>query len=306
VPGHAPGKTAVQFNGSATHRDWAFGVLNTGSRFFSGLPPAFHPPAEIQTSLYHPFTVSFWCKVSARPAAHQVVFSDGVGLICYVGPGASSSSNTFRVAFSSADWSTTLADENVPLNTWHQVTVVYDGVSARLYTDGGQKAHLVFAQFPGFIAGGTLVFGGGFGMDNYIGCLGGVTIWGRPFRAEEVVRLHTEQAAGAEPLVTPVAPSDLFGTSPPQGSVTLTWQDNSRNETGFTIERSPNGTSFAPIGSVGPDLATYVDTLAPTGGTNYYRVKAFNSFGDSAYSNVRTIGGDRPLPPSGLRVSNGR
>ena len=39
-----------------------------------------------------------------------------------------------------------------------------------------------------------------------------------------------------QPLATPpVAPTDLVATSPQLGSVTLTWTDNSINETGFEI-----------------------------------------------------------------------
>jgi FG-GAP-like repeat/Fibronectin type III domain len=69
-------------------------------------------------------------------------------------------------------------------------------------------------------------------------------------------------------------------------SLTLAWQDNSSNETGFRIERSLDGsTNWTEIGTTGANVATYHDAgLAPST-TYYYRVRAYNAAGTSAYSN---------------------
>lgn len=62
--------------------------------------------------------------------------------------------------------------------------------------------------------------------------------------------------------------------------------DNADNETGFKIERSKrtNG-SFAEITTVASDVTSYSDTSVSKGTTYYYRVRATNADGDSAYSN---------------------
>ena len=63
----------------------------------------------------------------------------------------------------------------------------------------------------------------------------------------------------------------------------LAWVDNSANEDGFKIERMTGTTgAFAPIATVGPNVTSYTDPNL-SDGTNYcYRVKAFNSAGDSS------------------------
>jgi Divergent InlB B-repeat domain/FG-GAP-like repeat len=65
----------------------------------------------------------------------------------------------------------------------------------------------------------------------------------------------------------------------------LSWNDNSNNEEGFKIERKTgaNGT-FTEIARPGANVTSYNDTGLAGGGTYCYRVRAFNSAGDSAYT----------------------
>jgi PKD repeat protein len=83
------------------------------------------------------------------------------------------------------------------------------------------------------------------------------------------------------------APSSLAGAAG-RGSATLTWKDNSSNETGFHIERAPSGsTSFAVVGTVAANVTTFKDTVSR--GNYVYRVQAFNATAVSAYSNTVTV-----------------
>ena len=69
--------------------------------------------------------------------------------------------------------------------------------------------------------------------------------------------------------------------------IKLTWKDNSTGETGFKIERSTSSTTgFVQIGTVGTGVTTFTDTGLASRTTYYYRVRAYNSGGNSAYSNV--------------------
>lgn len=74
------------------------------------------------------------------------------------------------------------------------------------------------------------------------------------------------------------------------GGVNLTWQDNSSDETGFEIERSATGggVGFTQVGTTGANLNSYLDSSA-TSGTHYYRVRATNGFGDSAYTSEVSV-----------------
>jgi Galactose oxidase-like, Early set domain/Fibronectin type III domain/Kelch motif len=82
----------------------------------------------------------------------------------------------------------------------------------------------------------------------------------------------------------PSAPKNLIGTRQP-GGITLTWTDTSSNETGFSIERSADGHAFSQIATVAQNVSTYVDTSPGTSKDVFYRVRAFNLAGYSAYSN---------------------
>jgi hypothetical protein len=69
------------------------------------------------------------------------------------------------------------------------------------------------------------------------------------------------------------------------GALQLAWNDNSNNEDGFKIERK-TGTSgtFTEIATPGPNVTSYNDAGLTDGATYCYRVRAFNSAGNSAYT----------------------
>jgi predicted phage tail protein len=83
----------------------------------------------------------------------------------------------------------------------------------------------------------------------------------------------------------PAAPSNLTATAGKK-SVTLNWMDNSSNETGVKIERSTDGVNFSQITTTGANVTSYKNTGLTSGTTYYYRVRATNTAGDSAYSNT--------------------
>jgi PKD repeat protein len=83
------------------------------------------------------------------------------------------------------------------------------------------------------------------------------------------------------------APSNLTGTAG-KSSATLSWTDNSSNESGFYLERALSGSSsFVRIATVGANVKTYKETIAR--GNYVYRVQAFNATTVSAYSNSVTV-----------------
>ena len=69
------------------------------------------------------------------------------------------------------------------------------------------------------------------------------------------------------------------------GQLQLAWTDNSNNEDGFRIERK-TGTSgnYGEIITLGINATSYTDSGLTDGATYCYRLRAFNSAGNSAYS----------------------
>jgi hypothetical protein len=86
----------------------------------------------------------------------------------------------------------------------------------------------------------------------------------------------------------PAAPSNLAVTSATRSRVSLSWVDNSTNETGFVIQRSTNGNNWTQVGTVGAGVTTFTDNTVSKNRTYSYRVYAYNSLGNSAYSNTVT------------------
>ena len=69
----------------------------------------------------------------------------------------------------------------------------------------------------------------------------------------------------------------------------MSWTDNSNNETGFRIEGSFSPDSgFTEIATVGAGITSYTlgAAVSSPSGFNYYRVRAYNGAGNSAYSNT--------------------
>ena len=89
----------------------------------------------------------------------------------------------------------------------------------------------------------------------------------------------------APPPSTPSAPTNLIATATAYNRVELSWTDTSNNETGFKIQRRTVGTAFSNIRTLGANVTTYSNTSLSAATTYYYRVYAYNSLGQSDFSN---------------------
>lgn len=87
----------------------------------------------------------------------------------------------------------------------------------------------------------------------------------------------------------PLAPENLAAESVTSEKVKLTWEDKSVNETGFKLERATGGGSFSQVASLGEGIEKYTDESVQPGKTYSYRVRSYNAFGDSDYSNTLSV-----------------
>ena len=81
----------------------------------------------------------------------------------------------------------------------------------------------------------------------------------------------------------------LWGVPAFAAQASLTWVDNSTNETNFLVERKLGAGSFAQVASLGANVQSWVDTGVTNGSTYSWRVRASNAAGQSAYSNTATL-----------------
>jgi len=90
------------------------------------------------------------------------------------------------------------------------------------------------------------------------------------------------------PTPPPSAPSNLTATGVSTSQINLAWTDQSNNESGFKIERCQGNscTNFVEIAQVGPNVTTFNNTGLARNTRYRFRVRAFNSGGNSAYSNI--------------------
>lgn len=103
---------------------------------------------------------------------------------------------------------------------------------------------------------------------------------------------------GTLPPAAPNAPTGLTASSASTSQISLSWTDNSSDETGFYVERSTSsGGTFTQIASLGAGVTTYSNTGLAASTTYYYRVCAYNAGGNSTYSNTASATTDGVVTP---------
>lgn len=102
---------------------------------------------------------------------------------------------------------------------------------------------------------------------------------------DQVDGLDNPQVDGSETL--PAAPTGLTASTVSESKISLSWLDNATNEAGYKVHRSTTEGALHPMVFVGlaANQASHVDTGLPANVRQFYRVRAYNGGGDSAFSN---------------------
>jgi hypothetical protein len=82
-----------------------------------------------------------------------------------------------------------------------------------------------------------------------------------------------------------MAPRDLSALPVSETEIELNWADTSVDEEGFIIERREKDGGFQEIARVEPNTTRYSDRDLAGESSYTYRVKAYNHYGNSGYSN---------------------
>ena len=102
--------------------------------------------------------------------------------------------------------------------------------------------------------------------------------------------------SGDAPAEPPVAPTALTATAVSDTQINLEWADNAVNESGFEIERSPDGSTWAQITLVGTNGGSFSNTQLEASTDYHYRVRAYNAAGTSGYAGPVMDTTDDPPP----------
>ena len=96
----------------------------------------------------------------------------------------------------------------------------------------------------------------------------------------------------------PAAPSGLLAQAMSSSHVALDWNDGSSDELGFELERSTDGANWSALASVAADVLGYEDLSAAPSTSYWYRVRAFNAAGGSAWATSAAV-----ATPQGIALS---
>jgi len=100
-------------------------------------------------------------------------------------------------------------------------------------------------------------------------------------RGSSVARYLTKK------MKSPKKPKQLKAKALANREIKLTWKDTATNEEGFIIERSQGTSSnWSEIGRAGPNEKSYTDTVYSSNTLFQYRIRSYNAFGQSGYSNI--------------------
>lgn len=103
-----------------------------------------------------------------------------------------------------------------------------------------------------------------------------------------------ESAASATTFAAPpAAPSLLVQAAVSTTFVDLSWTDNASDEDSFEVQRAPDvdgaAGTYASIGSTSANVTTFRDNGLTSSATYWYRVRAVNAGGNSAFSNALSV-----------------
>jgi hypothetical protein len=279
IPAAVGGRPAVRFDGSAQYStlprllDWL-----PSSEAFVVLRVASSTPAQPK---------ALWAIANSSDAGANVAYPDNG----YVTDDFASQGSVYG-----------LGQPAQNLTNFHVYEVSSTSPTWRAWINGLMLADYSINKFGGANPSDSYLLGYS-GHRYFAGDIAEILIFSHTLAAEE--RQATlgyffakyGLSSYATNTTAPSAPSGMVATALSPSALSLTWNPGSTNEIGFKIERrlGTNG-GYQEIGVVASAITNFTDPWVDPASQYYYRVKAFNLFGESGYSAA--------LSPPTVTVSN--
>ncbi len=166
------------------------------------------------------------------------------------------------------------------------------------------------AGSSGQISGGTLNHPAMFVSLNNLGSMvldvNGNRLDAKFLRENGTIADYFTIIKGGTPPTIPNPPTNLTATAVSANQINLTWTDGSTDENNFRIERSTDGTNFTEIATVGANVTSYSAGSLSAATQYFFRVRASNTAGNSAYTNTAnatTLPAPPPVPNAPTSLS---
>jgi len=175
----------------------------------------------------------------------------------------------------------------------YDVAGTFDGSTARLYVNGRQVASAALSGAADVTINGLRIGSWDGTQQFFAGTIDEAAVYNKALSAAQVA---AHFAASQLPLGDP---SDLTATAASASQINLAWTDNAGAETAQILQRSTDSSFTAPTSiSLGANVASYADANLAAGTQYWYRVRAVDASGGSAWSPVATATTQAAPPPA--------
>jgi large repetitive protein len=238
-------------------------------------------------------TIAFWMK-SNNNTGNRVIADiggsdDGLALrldgnLLYAGVASNNARNSFSVPYTSTGW--------------NHIALVYNGSTLRLYVNGtevGSNTSLPFTTITTTTNGSRIGTVNGSNAFNtatgfFSGKIDHFVIYPTALSAANITNLMNNTQVSQSYATTfalpaiPAVPANFVATGVSKSRINLTWDDVS-NETGYQVYRSNgNNTNYLLFATLPANTVTFADSGLFANTINYYKVRAFNEGGSSAFT----------------------
>lgn len=270
---------------------------------------SFSSGGAFPSNAYTSRTVAMWIKPSSATAllTNKVLFDFGGS---DNGLALRFNANSLQAAAARGGVRSTLSISSITSSPgwvsggWNHVAVVYNTNTLKIFINGVERAStgLSFTSIASSndlsrigASTGTNAFNSSSNSSNWGGLIDDIVVLNEPVNAAGAAKLMTQDYTAATTSALPAMPADpsnlqAAATSPT--AVSLTWNDNSNNETSFEIYRSVGNTTgyriLATVNASNGASVSYTDNGLFANTNYFYKVRAIGIGGTTAFTSDAT------------------